>query len=123
MFTETLLIKGKNWEQPTHLLIIFLNDFIHLFLERQKGRRERTRETSMCGCLLHAPYWGPPGLQPRHVPLAGHRTSDPSVHRPALNPLSHTSQGLIIRELLIKNNSHWFANIYIIVSKQYCAVK
>ena len=24
----------------------------------------------MCGCLSHAPYWGP-GLQPRHVPWAG----------------------------------------------------
>ena len=27
-------------------------------------------ETSMCGCLLHAPYWGP-GLKPRHVPWLG----------------------------------------------------
>ena len=26
--------------------------------------------------------------------LTGNRTSDPLVHRPALNPLSHTSQGL-----------------------------
>ena len=24
----------------------------------------------MCGCLWHAPYWGP-GLQPRHVPWLG----------------------------------------------------
>ena len=24
----------------------------------------------MCGCLPHAPYWGP-GLQPRHVPWLG----------------------------------------------------
>ena len=40
--------------------------FIYLFLER--GRKgERGREISMCGCLLHTPYWGP-GLQPRHVP-------------------------------------------------------
>ena len=35
-----------------------------LFLERD---REGERETSMCGCLSHAPYWGP-GQQPRHVP-------------------------------------------------------
>ena len=46
----------------------------------------------MCGCLLHAPYWGP-GTQPRHVSLTGNPTGDPLVHRPALNPLSHTSQG------------------------------
>ena len=28
--------------------------------------------------------------------LTGNQTSDPLVHRPALNPLSHTSQGWII---------------------------
>ena len=28
---------------------------------------EGERETSMRGCLLHAPYWGP-SQQPRHVP-------------------------------------------------------
>ena len=36
-------------------------DFIYF---RGEGRE---RETSMCGCLLCTPYWGP-GLQPRHVP-------------------------------------------------------
>ena len=46
------------------IISIFKKDFIHLFLERG---REVERETSMCGCLSHAPYWGP-GLQPRHVP-------------------------------------------------------
>ena len=38
----------------------------YLFLERGEGR-ERGRETSMCGCLSCAPYWGP-GLRPKHVP-------------------------------------------------------
>ena len=28
---------------------------------------ERGRETSMCGCFLHNPHWGP-GQQPGHVP-------------------------------------------------------
>ena len=41
--------------------------FIYLFSEREKGRRNRGRETSMCGCLSHAPKWGP-GPPPRHVP-------------------------------------------------------
>ena len=40
--------------------------FIYLFIEG-KGERKRGRETSMCGCFLCTPYWGP-GLQPRHVP-------------------------------------------------------
>ena len=47
-------------------LVNFLKDFIDLFLE--SGREgERERETSMCGYLLSAPYWGP-GPQPRRVP-------------------------------------------------------
>ena len=38
-----------------------------LFLFLQRGREgERGRETSVCGCLSNAPYWGP-GPQPRHV--------------------------------------------------------
>ena len=44
----------------------FFQDFIYLSLEG-KGKRKGGRETSMCGCLSHAPHWGP-GLQPRHVP-------------------------------------------------------
>ena len=33
----------------------------------EKGGKRRGKETSMYGCLLRVPYWGP-GLQPRHVP-------------------------------------------------------
>ena len=44
----------------------FLKRF-YLFFREWKGERTRGRETSMCGCLSHAPYWGP-GPQPRHVP-------------------------------------------------------
>ena len=40
-----------------------------LFIFRER-RREGKRETSMCGCLLHTPNWGP-GLQLRHVPQLG----------------------------------------------------
>ena len=47
-------------------LSLFFKDFIYLFLERRE-RREKERETSMCGCLLCVPYWGP-GPHPRHVP-------------------------------------------------------
>ena len=44
----------------------------------------------MCGCLSHAPYWGP-GPQP--CALTGNQSSKLSVRRPAFTPLSHTSQG------------------------------
>ena len=45
----------------------------------------------MCGCLSCAPYRGPPATQARAS--TGNRTSNPLVHRSALHPLSHTSQG------------------------------
>ena len=50
-----------------HFLLIF-KDF-YLFLEKE-GAKEKERETSMCGCLSHAPYWEP-GMKPRHVPWLG----------------------------------------------------
>ena len=49
----------------------------------------------MCGCLSHAPHWGTwPATQT--CALTGNRTDDPLVCRPALNPLSHTGQGLFM---------------------------
>ena len=38
-----------------------------LFFREGKGGRKRGGETSMCGCLSHAPYWGP-GRKPRLAP-------------------------------------------------------
>ena len=48
------------------LLLLFR---YYLFSDRGEGRK-RGRETSVCGCLSCAPYWGP-GPQPRHVPPLG----------------------------------------------------
>ena len=48
----------------------------------------------MCGCLSHAPYWGP-GRQPRHVPRLEIEPATLWFIRAALNPLSHTSQGRV----------------------------
>ena len=72
-----------------------------------KGGRKRGRETSMCSCLLHTPYWEP-GLQPRHEPYTGNRITDPLVHRPTLNLLSHTSRGC----LLFIN---WLPSVFLVV--------
>ena len=47
----------------------FFEKIFCLFLYRGEGR-EKGRETSVCGCLSHAPYWGP-GLQPMLVPWLG----------------------------------------------------
>ena len=46
----------------------------------------------MCAYLSHAHYW--PATQA--CALTGNRICDPLVHRPALNPLSHTSQGSLL---------------------------
>ena len=52
------------------LLFYFVKILFIYFYREGKGRRKRGRETSMCGCLSCAPYWGP-GTQPRHVPWLG----------------------------------------------------
>ena len=42
----------------TNSVFIYFLNFIYLVLERGEERK-RGRETTMCACLLHAPYWGP----------------------------------------------------------------
>ena len=69
----------------THLKILFL-----FLLRKDKGGRKKGRETSMCGCLSSAPYWGPdcnPGMfpdwesnQPPFGSLASSQSTDP--HQP-----------------------------------------
>ena len=66
--------------------------FLFIYFQREgKGGRKRGKELLMFGCFLQAPHQGTwPGTQA--CAPTGNRTSDPLVHRPALNPLSHTSQ-------------------------------
>ena len=74
-----------------YFTFLIFKRFYSFFFRVGKGGRKRGRETSMCGCLSHAPYWEPvrnPGMCPR----LGVKM-DLLVHRLALNPLSHTSQG------------------------------
>ena len=74
-------------------LLMFFKDFIYLFLERGEGNRGRERERHQCLITSHTPpTW--PATQ-AHA-LSGNRTSDPLICRPALNPLSHTSQGCLL---------------------------
>ena len=62
-----------------------------IFLKIREGRK-RGRETLMCGCLSRTSSWGL-GLQPRCVPWLGIEPATLWVCRPALNTLSHSSQG------------------------------
>ena len=74
--------------------VFFLRFYLFIFREG-KGKRKRGRETSACGCLLCTCHWGP-GLQPRHEPWLGIKTMTLwFTGRPALSPMSHTSQGAL----------------------------
>ena len=80
---------------------LFFKDLIHLFLERGKGGRKRGREISVCeryiGQLpLACLQLGTWPTTKAHA-LTGNQTNDLLVHRPALNPLSHSSQGSSLR--------------------------
>ena len=88
----------KKLKKTTYRKKLFFKDFIYLFLEKGEGKekkRERNidvgaRDTSN-GCPLLTPSWDlahSPGMC-----LTGNKTCDPSIHRLALNPLSHSSQG------------------------------
>ena len=65
----------------------------YLFIFREGGGREKARERNINVWLpLAHPHLGTwPTTQT--CALTGNRTSDPLVCRPALNPLSHNSQG------------------------------
>ena len=75
----------------TDILGFFLKDFIYLFLERGEGR-EKEMEGNISRLPLAHPHLGTwPATQA--CALAGNQTGNLSVHRAALNPLNHTSQG------------------------------
>ena len=57
----------------------------------QRGRQGGEGNINVRLPLMHTPQWTQPATQARA--LTGNGTSDPLVHSPALNPLSHTSQG------------------------------
>ena len=56
-------LASKLWLFLSFLKILFI------FGEGEGGRK-RGRDTSLCGCLLNTPYWGP-SPQSRHVPWLG----------------------------------------------------
>ena len=72
--------------------VYIFKDFIYLFLERGEGReKERERDINVWMFLKRPLLETWPTIQA--CALSGNQTSDPLVHRPALNPLSHISQG------------------------------
>ena len=67
---------------------------LYLFIFSVRGREgEREGEKLQSVVVSHAPLTGDLAATQACAP-AGNRTSDALVHRPMLNTLSHTSQGL-----------------------------
>ena len=78
-------------------LYYFLKDFMYLFLEKGEGReKERERNISVWLPLTRSKL-GTGYATQAHV-LTGNRTSNPLVCRPALKPLSHSSQGSFLKK-------------------------
>ena len=72
-------------------IFYFLKDFIYFFLERGEGREnERERNINVWLLLRTCTQGAWPATQA--CALTGNQTSDPLVHRPLVNSLSHTSQ-------------------------------
>ena len=77
------------------LSCLFLRLFIYLFIFRERGREgEREGEKHQCVVASLTPPTGDLAHN-QACALTGNQTSDPLLCRPALNPLSHTSQGTL----------------------------
>ena len=71
---------------------LFLRFYVFIFRKRGREGRKRGREINVwlpLGCPLLGTW---PATQA--CALTGNQTSDPLLHSPALNPLSHASQGI-----------------------------
>ena len=83
--------KQATWPGLDLLLYIY----IYLFLERGEGKeeeREKEWERNFNQLPLPCPLLGT-WTATQACALTGNQTGDPLVHRQALNPASHTSQG------------------------------
>ena len=110
----------------------FKKSFIYLFLNRGEGReKERERNVSVWLPLVRPLLRTWPTTQA--CALTGNRTSNSLVCRPALKPLSHTSQGVFlscdlilfhnyIEHLLLQGQTHtveYFWRILAVLSSFY----
>ena len=92
--TSDLLVRRPGLNPLSHISqgsTFFFKDFIYLFLERGEGK-ERERNINMYLPLERPPLGTWPTTQA--CALTGNPTGDPLIHRPALNSLSYSSQGL-----------------------------
>ena len=89
------------------LILFFLKILFIYFQRKGKGGRKRGRETSVHGCLSHAPYWVP-SPKTQACALTGNRTGNPLIRSLVLSPLSHTSQGC---SLILSRFINWSSSL------------
>ena len=106
--TKFVVICHYSHRKPIHTIFFWIHrfvdffgkDFIYLFLERGKGGRKRGTEISMCERYIdQLPLMRlQPGTWPviQACALTSNWTGNLLVQRPALNPLSYTSQGRFV---------------------------
>ena len=81
------------------LILYFLRFHLFTFFLRERGEERKKEERNIDVWETHYDQlplaWPQPGTWPKTqaCALTGNQTSNHWVHRPALNPLSHTSQG------------------------------
>ena len=90
------LLKSNHWSNMVlgYSLVPKIFLIFYLFIFRERGSEgERKGEKHQCVVAFHAPpTGGPTSPTTQTCALTWNRTSGPLVHRPVLNPLSHTSQ-------------------------------
>ena len=91
----TLCVCPRPATQPPPASISFLRFYLFLFRQRRGREKERERNISVWLPLTHPLLGTWPAT--KALALTGNRTSDLLVPRLALNPLSHTSQGPLLR--------------------------
>ena len=105
---RNMVLKGGSLLKPRSFFFFF-KDFIYLFLETGERReKEKERNVNVWLPLTCHPFGTGPATQV--CAFTGNQTRDPLVHRPALNPISHTSQGdfLISQYFSVSGKSYLF---------------
>ena len=87
---KTILVNSRVRFKHLHFFLSFLRFYLCTFREGREGE-ERDRNMNVLLPLVHPRLGAWPA--PQACALTGNWTSNPLVCRPALNPLSHTSQG------------------------------
>ena len=98
---QACVLPARILHESIWLIFSLTKNIVFISKENTRREKERERNISVWLPLVHPQLGARPTTQA--CSLTGSQTSTPLVRRPALNPLSHTSQGQLI---FLK--THWF---------------